>query len=96
MNRGAFDALMYDVCVRYGYCGSVRDGKLTHVARIIPEHGQVTADQFVAWVFLANYGYAEPEKPNGMWGRHRQTIKGWFVEHMGGDVVEASKLKFGV
>lgn len=48
------DALINEVCVKFGLRGSVRGDQVTHVDFIIPSDGPVTADQFVEWVFLAD------------------------------------------
>jgi hypothetical protein len=52
--KAGFDALMHDVCVRWGWCGAVKDGKSLHVTDFIPKSGLVTADQLVNWVFLGD------------------------------------------
>lgn len=87
-----FDALMDIVCVRWGYCGSIhRNGTPLHVTLFIPDGGPVTADQFVEWVFLA-----DRENPNVEPDRrqsHKAALRAAFVEHMGGEVVEAERLR---
>lgn len=91
----AFDKLMHFVCVDWGYCGSVKaDGTPLHVTMIIPDAGPVTADQFVEWVFLAENinPNAEPER----WQRHKDAIRAAFVEHMGGDAVDSSALRWSL
>jgi hypothetical protein len=52
----------------------------------------VTADQFVEWVFLADdmNPNSEPEK----WMRHKAAIRAAFIEHMGAEVVETSRLRW--
>jgi hypothetical protein len=94
-HRG-FESLMHDVCVGHGYCGGVHDDRFMHVTDFIPESGPVTADQFVAWVYLAEYGRSEEDGYSPLWARHRQTIRNWFVEHMGSEVVDSARLKHGV
>ena len=37
----------------WGYCACIKDGEPLHVDSFIPAEGNVTADQFVEWVFLA-------------------------------------------
>jgi hypothetical protein len=46
---------MHAVCVGHGYCGGVHGNKFMHVTDFIPQSGNVTADQFVEWVFQAEY-----------------------------------------
>lgn len=89
-----FDSLMRVVCVEWGYCGSIhRNGTPLHVTLFIPDEGPVTADQFVEWVFLA-----DRENPNvdlGRMQRHKDALRAAFVQHMGGEVVEARRLRWG-
>jgi hypothetical protein len=89
--KNRFDSLMHAVCVVHGYCGGMHGDKFMHVTDFIPQAGDVTADQFVKWVFLAEYKN-ENERMSPKWDRHRQTIRHHFVEHMGSDVVDASQL----
>jgi len=88
-----FDALMQVVCPRLGYCGSIhRNGAPLHVTLFIPDEGPVTADQFVEWVFLADRvnPNLEPEKRQPL----KDAIRAAFVEHMGGEVVDATALRW--
>lgn len=92
MPRSGFDALMHFVCVGWGYCGCVKDGRPLHVDMLIPPDGPVTADQFVEWVFLADNmnPNSEPER----WQPHKDAIRAAFVEHMGGEIVDATRLRW--
>lgn len=84
-----FDTLMHAVCVGYGFCGSIQDDKPVHVTDYLPECGQVSADQFVEWLFLAE-GLRQDLAPL----RHRRALRGLFVEHMGAEAVDASLLQW--
>ena len=87
--KSAYDGLLHEVCVRLGFCGSVVDGKPSHVDDFIPEHGPVSADEFVEWVFRA-----EGMDPNeDAATRHAASLRQAFVRHMGSDSVDASRLK---
>jgi hypothetical protein len=91
--KTGFDALMDFVCVGRGYCGAIhRDGAPLHVTLFIPDAGPVTADQFVEWVFLADRmnPNVEPER----WQKHKDAIRAAFVDHMGGETVEAERLRY--
>jgi hypothetical protein len=88
-----YDALLHFCCVRLGYCGSVRDGEPLHVNMLIPDEGAVTADQFADLVFKAEQINPDHDGPSG---RHWRAIKAAFVEHMGGEAVDASELAYGV
>lgn len=81
-----FDCMMHDYCVGKGYCGSVIDGKPSHVTLFIPEHGLVTADQFVTWLLKAEGVY------NGDIKVRKELIK-IFKKHMKSYEVDASILR---
>ncbi|NEX94907.1 hypothetical protein [Caulobacter sp. 17J65-9] len=91
MIKTGYDALWDVVCVTWGFCGCVKNDKPLHVDDLIPPSGPVSADQFVEWVFLADNlnPNSEPEK----WQRHRAAIRAAFIEHMGGEVVDADRLR---
>jgi hypothetical protein len=87
--KSAYDALLKEVCVGLGFCGSVVDGKPLHVDHFIPDQGAVSANQFVDWLFRA-----EGMDPWGADAReHRESLRQAFVRHMGGDAVDAQMLK---
>ena len=81
-----FSGMMHDYCALKGWCGSVIDGKATHVTDYIPERGQVSAEQFVTWLLMA-----EGVNPYNL-REYKYLIK-VFVKHMGSTEVDASKLK---
>ena len=87
-----FDALLDEVCVKLGYCGSVKDGERLHVTKFIPNAGMVTADQFVEWVFLADG--QDPNIDLIRWQPHKTLIRAAFVDCMGGESVDASLLRW--
>lgn len=86
-----FDTLMTAVCAGHGYCGSLQDGLFVHVTDFIPTRGKVTADEFVDWVFLAE-GVRWLGDPIAM--KHRETLRSYFIAHMGSYVVDARKLRW--
>ena len=90
--KTGYDALMHRICVGLGFCGSVKDGKPIHVSDFIPDAGIVAADQFVEWVFLAENmnPTSECDRMQGLKG----AIRAAFVEHMGGELVEAKQLRW--
>lgn len=83
----AYARLMNRVCVGLGYCGCVKNDKPLHVDDFIPPYGMVTADQFVDWVILA-----DNLNPNLAPSEHKRAIRAAFVEYMGADVVDATRL----
>ena len=87
--KSDYDALLDEVCVGFGFCGSVVDGKPLHVDQFIPERGRVSADQFVEWLFRAEG--MDPAEPDAI--KHATNLREAFVRHMGGDIVDARDLK---
>jgi hypothetical protein len=87
-----YESLMREVCVERGWCGGIVDGKPTHVDDFIPESGQVTAEQFVDWLFRADG--MDPFVDLEQWQKHKDGLKDAFIRHMGADVVNASMLKW--
>ena len=87
----SYNLLMHDVCVGQGWCGGIVDGKPSHVDDFIPETGPVKADQFVEWLFIADG--QDPDVDLEKWQKHKDALRQLFVKHMGGEVVDASKLK---
>lgn len=86
----AFDALMHEVCVERGWCGSVVGGEPSHVTDFLPESGEVTADQFVMWLFAADG--IDPSNDPARWQTHYDVLREAFVRHMGGDRAEVERL----
>jgi hypothetical protein len=90
--RSGYDALMHEVSVQLGFCGSIRGGQVTHVDFIIPPNGPVTADQFVEWVFLADG--LNPNVDAAKWQPIKDKLRAAFVKHMGGQAVNAEQLQW--
>lgn len=84
----AYDELLKEVCVRFGFCGSVVDGRPLHVADLLPTSGLVSADSFANAIFVAEG--CDPNGPTAQ--QHRETIRDAFVRHMGGAQVDARLL----
>src|SRR4051812_32850342 len=87
-----YDALIYEVCVVWGFCGSTKDDIPLHVDLFIPPSGPVTADQFVEWVFLADNHNPnlKTERSQGI----KSGIREAFIRHLGAEVVDASQLRY--
>ena len=77
------------VCVGLGYCGTMKNGKPLHVDDFIPSSGMVTAEQFAEWVILA-----DDCNPNLAPSEHKKMIRAAFIECMGSDVVDATRLRW--
>jgi hypothetical protein len=89
--KSRYEALLHEICVGQGWCGSFIEKPL-HVDDFIPETGPVTADQFIDWVFQAEG--IDLTSPDTWWLKHAPALRDAFVRHMGGDVVDASELKW--
>ena len=59
---------------------------------LIADNGVVTADQFVEWVLISDN--MNPNTNHSTWKKHKEKIKSKFVESMGADMVDATKLKY--
>ena len=80
---------MNEVCVGWGCCGCIKDGKPLHVDMFIPSQGKVSADQFVEWLFLAEN--LDPSlRPTSHW----RELRAVFIKHMGSEVVDAKELRW--
>jgi hypothetical protein len=88
-----FDGMMYEFCVRLGWCGAtVKDGKLVLITDFIPDTGSVTADQFVEWLMIAD-GVDLSTSASSWLRRWRRDLKAVFVKHMGAEAVDAAQLR---
>jgi hypothetical protein len=92
-DKSAYDALLWELCVNFGFCGCIKDGRPLHVDRFVPSTGPVTADQFVEWVFLADD--MNPNSEPKRWSSLKDKIKGAFIRHMGDSTVDATQFRFG-
>jgi hypothetical protein len=89
-NDDAFGALLHEVCVERGWCGSVVDKEPLHVTDLLPDTGQVTADEFVTCVFRADG--VHPDEDWAKWQKHWNGLRDAFVRHLGSDTVDAGRL----
>ena len=88
----AFDGMMHEFCVRFGWCGGIKDGKPLHVTDFIPETGPVSADEFARWLIIAD-GINPDQVSSSEIRRWARQLKAVFVKHMGADVIDARKLR---
>ncbi len=89
-DRDPFDALMHEVCVERGWCGSVLDERRMHVTDFLPANGSVTADQFVGWLFAADG--VDPNDDLPKWQPHIDALRDSFIRHMGSPSVNVERL----
>lgn len=93
--QGGIEALMEVVSAEWCLGGVIHDdGEMSAVTQLIPKTGTVTADQFVDWVFQVSS--REARDPAPVWRRARAAIRAAFVEHMGGETVDAAALRWDV
>jgi len=93
-DQSALEALMHEVCVERGWCGSVVDGQPLHVTDFLPEKGAVTADQFAGWLFAADG--VDPDEDRAKWQTHLDGLREAFVRHMGAEATDVERLKWNV
>jgi hypothetical protein len=86
-----FDALMHQVCVGWGHCGSVQAGEYMHVTDFIPNSGTVTATQFAEWVLTAE---GDDDTPSAYRERWVSRLREAFIEHMGADHADAQRMRW--
>jgi hypothetical protein len=84
-----FRMLMWDICVRGGWCGGIADGAPTHVSDLLPASGPVTAETFAKLTVQAD-GSPSSEPPRH---HHLQWLEAKFVKHLGSSLVDAKLLR---
>ena len=85
----AYDALLKEICVRLGLCGSVVDGEPLYTGLFLPRVGPVSANAFADAVFKAE-GW-KPDDPSA--DKYRGSVCEAFVRYMGGAEIEAQLLE---
>ncbi|MNK13978.1 hypothetical protein D3C87_320720 [compost metagenome] len=89
--KAAYDNLLEEVCVRFGFCGSVLDDQPLHVDQFLPQSGKLTDEDFVDALFKA-----EGWEPDGAEARKfRSSVREAFVRHMGGTEIDAGQRSRG-
>lgn len=89
--KTGFDALMHQVCVGWGHCGSVQAGKYVYLTDFMPDTGSVAATQFAEWVRIAE---GEADAPLTYRERWFSRSRGSVIEHMGADRVDAWRTRW--
>lgn len=77
---GRFDLLLWDICVKNGFCGGIVNGEVTHVTDLLPKSGMITAEDFARLVIRAEHDGSDPPDKVGRW---TEQLKAKFIEHMG-------------
>jgi len=88
----AYQRLMWDVCARGGWCGSIVNGHPLRVRDLLPSSGAITAQAFAELVLQAD-GCATDWPPAA---RHLRQIEARFVEHLGSASVDVRALTYNL
>lgn len=89
VHPGAFDRLLWALCVGHGFCGGIVNDEPAHVTDRLPSGGVVTAKQF-ALLAIACEGDGEEEPARR--DRWVASIVALFREHMCADSVPTERL----
>ncbi len=84
-----FDLLLFDVCVRLGFCGGLVNDKPTHVKGLLPATGTVTAEQFARLAISAECDQRSSPDKEARW---EAKLVAAFIEHLGAASVPAESL----
>lgn len=85
----SFDRLLWELCVKGGWCGGVMNGQFVTVDDLLPQTGAVTAEEFAVLAVRADgWPVSEPIKP-----QHLRWIESRFIEHLGAPMVDVEVLK---
>jgi hypothetical protein len=85
--RAAYNNLLEEVCVRFGFCGSVLNDQPRHVDQLLPHSGKLTDEDFADALFKAE-GW-DPGGPEAR--KFRSSVREAFVRHMGGTQIDAGQ-----
>jgi len=83
----AYDKLLDELCVRFGFCGSVVDDQPRQVDQFLPHSGRLTDEEFIDALFKAE-GW-DPDGPEAQ--KFRPSVRAAFVRHMGGANIDAGQ-----
>lgn len=92
--RSRYDALMNELCVGLGWCGGTVNGEPRHLKDYIPDHGPVTAEQFVDWLLEAE-GLDDASVYPERYRKWHCELTEVFIRHMGASTVDATELRSG-
>ena len=83
------ERLMWDICVRGGWCGGIVDGEATTVYDLLPASGTVTARLFAELTVRADgWPASEPLREE-----HLRALEELFIEHLGQPSVDVEELQ---
>lgn len=84
-----FELLLWDMCVRLGFCGGLVNDKPTHVTDLLPAEGVVTAEEFAR---LAISAEGDAQSPPDQQARWVALLSAAFIERIGSSSVGAEAL----
>lgn len=85
--RTAYDNLLEELCVRFGFCGSVVDDQPRQVDQFFPNSSKLTDEEFADALFKSE-GW-DPDGPDAR--KFRPSVCAVFVRHMGGTKIDAGQ-----
>lgn len=84
-----FDLLLWDVCVRLGFCGGLVNDEPTHVTSLLPATGTITAEEFANLAISAECNQRSSPEQELRW---KALLAAAFIEHLGAGSVTAKSL----
>lgn len=84
-----FDLLLWDMCVRLGFCGGLVNDKPTRVVDLLPTVGRVTAEEFAELAISAESDQPGPRDEHRRWV---EILSAEFVKRMGASSMPAAAL----
>jgi len=82
------DRLLWEICLKGGWCGGLVEGEPTHVLDLLPASGDVTAEEFATLTMRADgWPSSEPLEE-----KHLRWLQDKFVEHLGGPSADVALL----
>jgi hypothetical protein len=89
VHPGPFDRLLWDMCIKLGFCGGIVNDRVTHVTDLLPATGTVTARDFAELAISAECDVKSPPAKHDRWVAQLEAM---FVEYMGEESVPAQAL----
>src|SRR3954467_564364 len=75
-----FDRLLWDICVKSGFCGGIVNGEPTHVEDLLPKDGLISAETFAPLAIRAEGDAPVDDERHSRWMR---MLEAKFIQHFG-------------
>ncbi|MFL6846208.1 MAG: hypothetical protein ACJ8ER_15165 [Allosphingosinicella sp.] len=85
-----FDRLLWDICVKSGFCGGIVNGEPTHVEDLLPKDGLISAETFARLAIRAEGDAPVDDERHSRWMR---MLEAKFIQHFGPQPVPAERLR---